>query len=94
MTLSPENAETFALQALGWLLGNEELLPVFMGATGVGADDLRSNAGDPVFLASVLDFLMLDDAWVVAFCDSVGAPYDRPMSARGALPGGMQVNWT
>jgi len=94
MTLSPENAETFALEALGWLLGNEELLPVFMGSTGVGVDDLRSNAGDPAFLASVLDFLMMDDAWVVAFCDTVGAPYDRPMMARMALPGGTHVNWT
>lgn len=94
MTPSVEQAEIFALEALGWLLGNEELLPVFMGSTGVGADELRGNAGDPAFLASVLDFLMLDDAWVVGFCDSVGAPYDRPMAARMALPGGAQVNWT
>ena len=37
---------------------------------------------------------MMDDAWVIGFCDSVNAPYDRIMQARHALPGGEQVNWT
>ena len=34
MSLSPEAAETLALQALAWLVSNDELLPVFLGATG------------------------------------------------------------
>ncbi|WP_296765217.1 DUF3572 domain-containing protein [Sediminimonas sp.] len=94
MTLPRETAETLALEALAWLLSNDELLPVFMGATGADVDDLRTSAGDPAFLGSVLDFLMMDDAWVVAFCDAAGVPYDRPMAARAALPGGEQVHWT
>ena len=94
MALSRENAETLALEALAWLLANDELLPVFMGATGASADDLRAGADDPAFLGSVLDFLMMDDAWVVAFCDGAGVPYDRPMAARAVLPGGEQVHWT
>jgi hypothetical protein len=94
MSLSQESAETVALNALAWLVGNEDLLPVFLGASGADGDDLRMRAGDPDFLASVLDFVMMDDAWVVAFCDSAGLPYDRPMMARAALPGGAQVNWT
>jgi len=89
-----DNGEKLALKALLWLLGNDELLPVFMGATGVGADDMRAGAQDPVFLASVLDFLMMDDAWVVAFCDSEGVPYEAPMRARQSLPGGGNVHWT
>ncbi|MBM2294538.1 DUF3572 domain-containing protein [Sulfitobacter pseudonitzschiae] len=90
----PNSAETVALQALAWLAGNEELLPVFQGASGAGADDLRNGATDPAFLGSVLDFVMMDDVWVVAFCDSAGLSYDTPMRARAALPGGEQVNWT
>jgi len=31
--MGPEQAEMIALRALGWLVGNEELCPVFMGAT-------------------------------------------------------------
>jgi len=92
--LSQEAAETFALKALGWLAANEELMPVFLGATGASTDDLRDQASDPAFLGAVLDFIMMDDAWVIDFCDSVQSPYDRIMQARQALPGGEQVNWT
>ncbi|KIN64453.1 DUF3572 domain containing protein [Sulfitobacter noctilucicola] len=94
MTYARESAETLGLQALGWLVGNEDLLPVFMNATGASQDDLRSRAGDPVFLGAVLDFLMMDDAWVIRFCDDASLPYERLMEARAALPGGEQMNWT
>jgi hypothetical protein len=89
-----ESAESLGLQVLGWLAANEELLPIFMGATGAGADDVRAQATDPVFLGAVLDFIMMDDSWVIAFCDSAKVPYERIMQARQSLPGGEQVNWT
>jgi hypothetical protein len=89
-----EMAETLALTALGWLAGNDELLPVFLGATGATEDDLRAGAADPAFLGAVLDFLTMNDAWVMAFCDDAGLGYDLPMTARQALPGGGQVHWT
>ena len=47
-----------------------------------------------MFLGAVLDFIMMDDAWVTAFCDTVNIPYDRIMQARQSLPGGAQMNWT
>lgn len=89
-----ETAETLALRALAWLAGNDELLPVFLGATGASAEDLRTRASDPDFLGSVLDFLMMDDAWVVAFCDDEALDYQAPGAARAALPGGGAVHWT
>jgi hypothetical protein len=89
-----ETAETLALQALSWIAGNEEVLPLFLGASGAASADLVQGATDPAFLAAVLDFLLMDDAWVVAFCDSLGLRYDAPMQARAALPGGEQINWT
>ncbi|MDO6726359.1 DUF3572 domain-containing protein [Cognatishimia sp. 1_MG-2023] len=94
MSLSPESAETIALQALGWLAANEELMPVFLGASGASIDDLKAQAANPEFLGSVLDFLTMDDAWVIQFCDSVNLDYTTPMMARQALPGGAQVSWT
>jgi hypothetical protein len=94
LSLSAESAETLALNALAWLAGNEELMPVFMGATGVSVGDLKERTGDPAFLASVLDFITMDDQWVIAFCDSSGIDYTVPMMARQALPGGAEVNWT
>ncbi|WP_299927108.1 DUF3572 domain-containing protein [uncultured Pelagimonas sp.] len=94
MTLSLEAAETIGLQAVAWLAANDELFPVFTGSTGASEADFRANLQDPVFQASVLDFLMMDDAWVVAFCDMQNIPYDRIMQARAALPGGGEVHWT
>lgn len=92
--IGQESAETLGLQALAWLAGNEELLPVFLGSTGASVEDLRHGAGQPEFLGSVLDFLLMDDDWVIAFCDAVGAPYTRPAEARAVLPGGAATHWT
>ncbi|MEM9967257.1 MAG: DUF3572 domain-containing protein [Pseudomonadota bacterium] len=87
-------AETLALQALGWLAGQEDLLPAFMAHTGASEGDLKDLAADSVFLAAVLDFLMMEDAWLVAFCDHAGVAYDTVAAARTALPGGDIVHWT
>lgn len=92
--MSPEQAETIALQALGWLIADDDLRPNFMGATGSAGDDLRTRATDPAFQASVLEFITMDDTWVMAFCDHVGLPYDAPLRARYALPGSEAVHWT
>lgn len=92
--MNPELAQTIALEALGWLVGNDELCPIFLGSTGGSVDDLREKAGDPAFQASVLEFLTMDDAWVMAFCDSAGRDYSDPLHARYALPGAEQVHWT
>ncbi|WP_306153088.1 DUF3572 domain-containing protein [Roseovarius sp. MMSF_3281] len=94
MNITRDSAETVALQCLAWLAGNEELLPVFMGATGVSEAELREQAQDPVFLGSVLDFLLMDDAWVIACSEAQGFDPQLPQQARAALPGGEQVNWT
>lgn len=89
-----EQAEVVALKALGWLASNEELLPVFLGATGASAEDMRGRANDPAFLISVLDFLTMNDAWVIAFCDAERLDYEAPLAARGGLPGGEAISWT
>lgn len=89
-----DNAETIALKALEWLASDEELLPVFLGATGTTAEDLRSRAADSEYLGAVLDFILMDDNWVMAFCGRFGLDYSSPMQARLALPGGAQMHWT
>jgi hypothetical protein len=94
MKSEQEQAETVAIQALGWMAGNDEVLGQFMGASGASIDDLRAGAGDPAFLGALLDFLMLEDAWIIAFCDAANLPYEAPMRARAALPGGGQMHWT
>lgn len=92
--MSPERAEQIAVSALLWLAGNEELFPVFLGASGANADDLRAQAENPAFLGSVLEFVTMDDAWVVSFCDENNVKYEEPLQARYALPGAQAVHWT
>ncbi|MFD0858688.1 DUF3572 domain-containing protein [Roseovarius aquimarinus] len=89
-----EFADTVALKCLAWLIANDDLRPVFMGATGAGEDDLRRGASDPDFLAAVLDFLTMNDEWVIDFCRDAGLANDAPMRARADLPGGRVEHWT
>lgn len=92
--MSPQDAETVALQALGWIAAQDDLLPVFLGASGADLADLRHRAAEPEFLGAVLDFLLMDDAWVMGFCTEAGHPFTRPAEARAMLPGGGQTHWT
>lgn len=92
--MQQEAAETIALKALGWIAANDELMPLFLGSTGASMDDLRSRVDDPAFLVSVLEFLTMDDAWVLAFADAMDVSPEAPLAARRALPGGEEVSWT
>ena len=87
-------AEETALNAMAWLVGNDELLPVFLGATGASLADLRAQAGETAMQLSLLDFLMMDDAWVMACCDALGLPYETLLEARQSLPGGAETSCT
>lgn len=92
--MKQEIAETGALRVLAWLAGEEDLLPVFLGATGTSMADLRARAGDPDFLASLLDFVLMDDVWVLSCAGALDLPPGDIMAMRQALPGGIQPSWT
>jgi Protein of unknown function (DUF3572) len=62
-----EVAEIVAIQALSFVAGDAERLGAFLAETGIGPETLRNSAADPRFLASVLDFVLRDDATVKAF---------------------------
>ncbi|MDO9058280.1 MAG: DUF3572 domain-containing protein [Bradyrhizobium sp.] len=64
-----EVAEIVAVQALSFIAGDPERLGLFLAESGIGPETLRHAAADPQFLASVLDFIMRDDATVKAFGD-------------------------
>ena len=64
-----EVAELVAVQALSFIAGEPERLGLFLAESGIGPETLRNAAADPRFLASVLDFVMRDDATVKAFAN-------------------------
>jgi hypothetical protein len=92
--MQQDAAQVMALETLGWLAAQDELFPAFLNATGASLADVKHQAADPEFLGAVLEFLLMDDAWVIAFCDQHGHPYTAPQAARAALPGGAVTNWT
>jgi Protein of unknown function (DUF3572) len=65
-----EVAEIVAIQALSFVAGNPERLGAFLAESGIGPETLRGAAADPRFLASVLDFVMRDDATVKALAEA------------------------
>jgi hypothetical protein len=87
-------AQVLAAQVLGWLAGEDELWDVFVGATGADVNDIKSKLQDPEFLSSVLDFVMMDDAWVMRACSALSVPNETLMRARQSLPGGALREWT
>ncbi len=57
-SLSPETAAILSLQALAWLLGQEQLVDRFISLTGLTPETLRSRADHADMQTAVLDFLL------------------------------------
>lgn len=55
--LTRSEAETLALAALGWVLGDDQRAERLLALTGLTPDQLREQLNDPAVLAAVLDFL-------------------------------------
>ncbi len=80
-----EVAEIVAIQALSFVAGDPERLGLFLAESGLGPETLRTAAADPQFLASVLDFVLRDDATVKAFADASKLHPTNIAAARQAL---------
>lgn len=89
-----DQAELVAIQALGHIAADEDLLFAFVDMTGLAPDELRQRAGEPEILGGILDFIMMDEARLIAFCEAVNLQPDAPGIARKLLPGGEDVHWT
>lgn len=87
-------AEALATEALLWLAGQGELLRDFLVASGAGPDEIRARAADPEFLAAVLDFVLMEEAWVLDFAADRGVKPDQVARARAQLPGGDLPHFT
>ena len=92
--MTPENAKIIAIQALGWIAADEDLVTIFMGSTGCSVENLKAGLDDPVLLLSVLDFILMDDQWVIDFCKVAKLDPLQLKSVRGFFPGGSETHWT
>lgn len=92
--MNEEAAEILALKALEWLVGNDELFPVFQGASGASVESLRTGVQDGDLLISILDFICMDDRWVLAAAEDLNIEPMAFVQIREALPGGGRPHWT
>jgi hypothetical protein len=89
--MNTEQAETIALQALAYLIKDEELLEQFLTTSGLSPDDLKKKFNDPQLLGGVLDAILSDDAVLLAFCNTVSLSPETLIKARKTLPGGYEI---
>ena len=89
-----EIAETKALEVLTWVLSEDDLIQVFMGTTGASQNDLRSNTLSHEFLISILDFVLMDDRWVISCSKFLSIDPSQIQLIRMSLDGGQEVTWT
>ena len=68
--MTRERSEILALEALAWLAGKPEPIARFLTMSGLAVSDFRRVVGDRGLQASVLDFLLADDALLLDFCKS------------------------
>ncbi|KAB1071617.1 DUF3572 domain-containing protein [Methylobacterium planeticum] len=67
-----DSAERLALDVLGWLVADEDRLFPFLNATGLTPETLRASAGEPGFLAGVLDHVVGDENVLTACAGALG----------------------
>ena len=87
--LTQEAAEGLAIQALTFIAQDGGRLGGFLAATGIGPAEIRSAAGEPGFLAGVLEYLAADDRLIEAFAAETGhkpADVGRAHAALGGTP--------
>jgi hypothetical protein len=89
-----DQATALALEALGWLAGDDDRLGGLISGAGLDAAGLRARAADPEFLGFVLEWLMQDDAVAADFAQAHGLSPEDLRAARAALPGGDAPEWT
>ncbi|WP_298814281.1 DUF3572 domain-containing protein [uncultured Roseibium sp.] len=89
-SLSVEEAQGIATEALLQLSREPEQIGRFLAFSGIGPEMIREAAGEPGFLAGVLEFYMMDEALLLAFCENASIRPTMIAAARYALSGGVE----
>jgi Protein of unknown function (DUF3572) len=85
--IAREDAEALAIQALSFLASEPERLGRFLAVTGIGPESIRAAATTPGFLAGILDYLIANEALLLAFATEHGFDPASVVRSRSVLPG-------
>lgn len=92
--MTPQTLTKTIHDVLQWILEDADIAGVFLHSTGLEASDIADRLEDPEFLAAVLDFVMMDDEWVIAAARQAGLNPVDLQTLRAQLPGGDTPSWT
>lgn len=92
--MQQDNAQIIGVNALGWIAAQDSVFEAFLTTTGARVEDLRAQAAEPEFLAQVLDFVLLQDEWVLEFAEAASITPEQVVAARAVLGGGDMRHWT
>ena len=79
---------TLALSALAATLSDERRAQRFIDLTGIGTEELRARAGDPLLLAALVRFLEAYEPDLVAVAQAIGSKPEDLVEARRQLEEG------
>lgn len=85
--LDHDGASALAIDALSFLSENPEHLQRFLETSGLQASDIRHAAAEPSFFLSLLDFMLSDEATLLAFAAHAHLVPERVAQARQTLGG-------
>lgn len=92
--MTSDQASAVALQAAAWLAAETDRLGNFLSATGMDPAVFRNVLDLPETQAAILDFVLMDDAWVLDCAASSALDPHVFQQARAVLPGGSLPHWT
>lgn len=82
------DADQVAIDVLGYIASEPDLMRRFLDLTGIEADGIRQAAGQPGFFAGVLDFLLANERDVEDYHYRTGTPPETLSIAREKLDAG------
>jgi len=74
-----------AVQALSFIAEEPQSLSRFLETSGISADQIRTAAAEPGFLAGVLEYMLADETLLRAFADRAGIDPTAVAGAASAL---------
>jgi hypothetical protein len=74
-----------ALAALGWVLESEERAARYLDITGLDPETLRAGLGDPMILASTLEFLTNYEPDLIRAAEALAVTPEELVAAKDLL---------
>ncbi len=84
-------AAELAVRCLAFIAEDPDRLGSFLALSGVGPSEIRAQAQDPAFLGGILDYLLSDEAMLLAFADWADVDASVVADARQHLPGAIEI---